>query len=52
MRLAILWLFASAVLPLLSRAQAPVFVITPEESTIKFYVKSSVDIEGHFGAPG
>jgi polyisoprenoid-binding protein YceI len=28
--------------------QAPVFVVTPEESTIKFYVKSSVDIEGHF----
>jgi polyisoprenoid-binding protein YceI len=23
-------------------------VITPEQSTIKFYVKSSVDIEGHF----
>jgi polyisoprenoid-binding protein YceI len=31
-----------------SRAQVPVFVITPEQSTIKFYVKSSVDIEGHF----
>jgi polyisoprenoid-binding protein YceI len=30
------------------RAQAPVFDITPEQSTIKFYVKSSVDIEGHF----
>jgi polyisoprenoid-binding protein YceI len=31
------------------RAQAPpVFAITPEDSTIKFYVKSSVDIEGHF----
>jgi polyisoprenoid-binding protein YceI len=41
--LAVLSLAASA-----SRAQAPVFVITPEESTIKFYVKSSVDIEGHF----
>jgi len=36
------------VLTPLSRAQAPVFVITPEDSTIKFYVKSSVDIEGHF----
>jgi len=31
-----------------SRAQAPVFVITPEQSTIKFYVKSSVDIQGDF----
>jgi|SRR5580765_2620447 polyisoprenoid-binding protein YceI len=49
MRLALLCLLASyAVLPPLSRAQAPVFVITPEESTIKFFVKSSVDIEGHF----
>ena len=48
MRLAILCLLASAVFPPPSRAQAPVFVITPEESTIKFYVKSSVDIEGHF----
>jgi polyisoprenoid-binding protein YceI len=48
MRLAVLCLLASAVFPPLSRAQAPVFVITPEESEIKFYVKSSVDIEGHF----
>lgn len=48
MRLTVLCLLASAVLPPLSRAQAPVFVITPEESSIKFYVKSSVDIEGHF----
>jgi hypothetical protein len=47
-RLAVLCLLASAALPPLGRAQAPVFVITPEESTIKFYVKSSVDIEGHF----
>src|ERR1700721_245688 len=28
--------------------QAPVFVISPEQSTIKFYVKSSVDIQGDF----
>jgi polyisoprenoid-binding protein YceI len=48
MRLAILCLSASVLLAPLSRAQAPVFVITPEQSTIKFYVKSSVDIEGHF----
>jgi len=32
----------------LAQVEAPAFVITPEESTIKFYVKSSVDIEGHF----
>ncbi len=48
MRLVLLCLLASALLPRLSRAQVPVFVITPEQSTIKFYVKSSVDIEGHF----
>jgi len=49
MRLVVLCLLTYyAVLPPLSRAQAPVFVITPEESTIKFFVKSSVDIEGHF----
>jgi polyisoprenoid-binding protein YceI len=48
MRAVVLCLLASALLPSLSRAQAPVFVIIPEQSTIKFYVKSSVDIEGHF----
>jgi polyisoprenoid-binding protein YceI len=48
MRLAILCLLASAVFTPASRAQAPVFVITPEQSTIKFYVKSSVDIQGDF----
>jgi polyisoprenoid-binding protein YceI len=31
-----------------SHAQVPVFVITPEESTIKFFVKSSVSVEGNF----
>jgi polyisoprenoid-binding protein YceI len=48
MRLALLSLLASALLAPLSLAQAPVFVISPEQSTITFYVKSSVDIEGHF----
>jgi len=48
MRIVILCLLASTVLTPLSRAQAPVFVITPETSTIDFYVKSSVDIKGHF----
>jgi polyisoprenoid-binding protein YceI len=48
MRLAILCLLASAVLPPLSRAQAPVFTITPEDSSIKFHVKASVDLTGTF----
>ena len=47
-RLAVICLLASVVLPSLSCAQAPVFAITPNDSTIKFFVKSSVDIEGHF----
>jgi polyisoprenoid-binding protein YceI len=34
--------------PSLSRAQAPVFEITPVESTIKFDVKASIDIAGKF----
>jgi polyisoprenoid-binding protein YceI len=48
MRLAVFCLVASAVLPSLSRAQAPVFAITPEKSSIKFYVKASVALEGSF----
>ena len=48
MRLSIVCLIASALLPSLSRAQAPVFAITPEESTVKFNVKASVAIEGKF----
>ena len=48
MRLAVLCLVASAVLPPLSRAQAPVFVITQENSSIKFSVKASVAIAGDF----
>ena len=48
MRLAVLCLLASAVLPPLSRAQAPVFVITPDESKITFYVKASVALTGTF----
>ena len=48
--LAVLCLLVFVVLPVqnLAQVEAPAFVITPEESTIKFYVKSSVDIEGHF----
>jgi polyisoprenoid-binding protein YceI len=48
MRLAVLCLLASAVLPSVSRAQAPVFAITPEDSSIKFFVKASVAINGNF----
>jgi polyisoprenoid-binding protein YceI len=48
MRLTVLCLLASTVLPSVSRAQAPVFVITPEDSSIKFFVKASVAINGNF----
>lgn len=48
MRLGIFFLLASAVFTPLRGAQAPVFVISPEQSMIKFYVKSSVDIRGDF----
>jgi polyisoprenoid-binding protein YceI len=47
-RLAFFCLLASAVSPSLSRAQAPVFEITPVHSWIKFDVKASVDIAGKF----
>ena len=48
MRLTTLCLIASALLPSVSRAQAPVFAITPEESTVRFNVKASVALEGKF----
>ena len=48
MRLTVLCLLASAVFPPVSRAQAPVFEITPVHSSIKFDVKASVDIAGKF----
>jgi polyisoprenoid-binding protein YceI len=52
MRLAILCLLASAVIPLADRAQAPagvpVFEITKEDSSIKFFVNASVALEGTF----
>ena len=44
----VLCLLASAALPALSQEEAPVFVITPEESKITFYIKSSVALEGTF----
>ena len=49
MRNTILCLLAvAAAFPSLSRAQAPVFEITPVHSSIKFDVKASVDIAGKF----
>ena len=52
MRLAVLCLLACAVFPSTSRAQAsagvPVFEITKQDSSIKFFVKSSVAIAGTF----
>jgi polyisoprenoid-binding protein YceI len=47
-KLATLFLLASAVFPSVSRAQVPVVVITPEDSSIKFHVKASVAIDGTF----
>jgi polyisoprenoid-binding protein YceI len=44
----ILCLVASIVLPSLGKAQAPVFVVTPEDGSIKFFVKASVAIGGTF----
>ena len=46
--LTILCLLASAVLPSVTRAEAPVFVLTPEDSSIEFFVKASVSIKGVF----
>jgi polyisoprenoid-binding protein YceI len=48
MRLALLFLAVSTVLPSLSRAQAPVFAVTPVSSKITFFVKASVDLTGTF----
>jgi polyisoprenoid-binding protein YceI len=48
MRLAILCVLASALLPSLARAQAPVYEITPVDSSIKFDVEASVAIKGTF----
>ncbi len=48
MRVAALCLLASAVYSSPGRAQAPVFEITPVESSIKFHVKASTAIAGKF----
>jgi polyisoprenoid-binding protein YceI len=47
-RFAVLCFLAFAVLPTVSQAQVPVFAVTPENSSIKFFVKASVALEGNF----
>jgi polyisoprenoid-binding protein YceI len=46
--MAALWLVAFFAFPSVDRAQAPVYEVTPLESTIKFGVDSSVPIKGTF----
>jgi polyisoprenoid-binding protein YceI len=48
MKLAVLFLLASTLLPSLAEEQAPVFAVTQEGSTVQFAVKASVPIEGKF----
>jgi polyisoprenoid-binding protein YceI len=48
MRPAILCLLALALIPRPSQAQVPVFTTTPDQSSIKFFVKASVALEGVF----
>ena len=44
----ILYLLGFCALPSAARAQVPVYEVTPVESTIKFYVESSVPLKGNF----
>src|SRR5271155_2865097 len=48
LRLALVCLLTASVLPLVTRAQAPVFTITQDNSSVKFSVKASVALEGTF----
>ena len=48
MRLQVLCFLASALLPALAQAQAPVFAIIPEQSSIKFSVSATVSLQGTF----
>lgn len=48
MRLTIFCLVASVVFSSVGRAQVPVFTVTPENSSMKFFVKASVAITGTF----
>ena len=47
-RLVLLCFLVAAALPSLSQESLPIFVVTPEESKITFYVKASVALEGTF----
>ncbi len=49
LRLAVFCIVAAGTFASVSRAQTvPVFVITPQTSTVKFFVKASVALEGNF----
>jgi len=49
MRLAVVCLLASTLLPAVSRAQVPVFAISPTpDSSVTFFVKASVALKGTF----
>jgi polyisoprenoid-binding protein YceI len=48
LRFGVVCLVAFALLPSLSRAKGPVFVVEQEGSTVRFSVKASVAIEGEF----
>ena len=48
MRSILFCVLSLALLPNLSYTQAPVFTVTPGESNIKFFVKSSVVLAGKF----
>ena len=47
-RLGLLCLFTCAALPAQAHAKAPILVISRQESTIKFYVKASIELRGTF----
>ncbi|HLZ51293.1 MAG TPA: YceI family protein [Candidatus Acidoferrum sp.] len=46
--MAVLWLVAFFLFPQANRAQIPIYEVTPEESSVKFGVDSSVSIKGTF----
>ena len=48
MRIALLCLLALVALPTQGHAQVPVFKTTPQDSSIKFFVKASVALTGNF----
>ena len=48
LRLAVFCFLGASLLPLVTRAQVPIFAITQEDSSVKFSVKASVAIEGNF----